>query len=310
MVLTHLLGNEVIEKNGLFGTILIDHDILRWLAIPEVCCLLGIVHPWECSLDIREVYKILGNAISVPHALLALTNALGQLQVVPWVGTPIDVIERAFATFLTARKQEIQIDTGNNMMRISRFQVSPTLPWEVSTRTPVMWLFPYGPISQKVFAYPGLPLASVIRAWFPSANGGSITWRPNEFPHVQIPLTAEDLSGFALMRFDGNCGFLHVREADCVCRRKPFVLIFLPDQIVVLPKNGHSTIQEVRCHLETRIRTNDLAADFWGIPMSQNVLCPDALTFGKPPKRYSANQLLGWHHMGRRIWGLELRSFI
>lgn len=50
---SHELGLEVLRQNGLFGNLIIDHDIVRWLAIPEICNLMGIIAPWKTSLDLK-----------------------------------------------------------------------------------------------------------------------------------------------------------------------------------------------------------------------------------------------------------------
>ena len=67
----HELGIEVVRKGGLWGNLIIDHDIIRWLSVPEICSLLGIMYPWRITLDIQRAFHVFGNAIAVPHALLS-----------------------------------------------------------------------------------------------------------------------------------------------------------------------------------------------------------------------------------------------
>ena len=52
-------------------------DCLRFLSIPEILILQSTVMPCWLPSDHRNAIKLLGNSIAVPHAILAITNALG-----------------------------------------------------------------------------------------------------------------------------------------------------------------------------------------------------------------------------------------
>lgn len=43
----HELGEEVRNKNGLFGSLLLLHDTVRWFSLPELCNLMGLIQPWD-----------------------------------------------------------------------------------------------------------------------------------------------------------------------------------------------------------------------------------------------------------------------
>lgn len=65
----HELGAEVIQKSGLFGNLILDHDIIRWLSAPELRNLIGLMRSWKAPLDSKTM---LGNAIATPHAVICL----------------------------------------------------------------------------------------------------------------------------------------------------------------------------------------------------------------------------------------------
>ena len=133
---------------------------------------------------------MLGNAISVPHALLCLVNGLGLMSLTEWHETPQSILSEAFRGFLSASKQEVLVDVVARTMDIRMFQVSPTLPWTCDTVTYAKWLIPTGPWYQFILVQPGVEVAEALRSLFPKATGSSITWRSSRRRDVS-PVSTE-----------------------------------------------------------------------------------------------------------------------
>ena len=75
----HLLPDTSLQHSGLFGTLIALPTGLRFMSIPEILMSLTTVMPCWLPEDHRTCIRLLGNSIAVPHALLALTNAMGFL---------------------------------------------------------------------------------------------------------------------------------------------------------------------------------------------------------------------------------------
>ena len=73
---SHLLPKHVLEKKGLYGSLLLSEQGLRFLALPELLVLFGTTNSAFLPKDIRKATHIVGNCIAVPHAALVVTNAL------------------------------------------------------------------------------------------------------------------------------------------------------------------------------------------------------------------------------------------
>lgn len=67
---------SLLEKGGLYGSLLQQSGCIRKFATPEIIFLQGALDRCWISCNIREAMKILGNSISVPHATWGLLNAV------------------------------------------------------------------------------------------------------------------------------------------------------------------------------------------------------------------------------------------
>ena len=75
----HLLPDQSLRTFGLYGTILAEASGLRFLSIPEIAIAHGALAPFWLPADFRSASRLLGNAITTPHALVAVTNAMAFL---------------------------------------------------------------------------------------------------------------------------------------------------------------------------------------------------------------------------------------
>ena len=77
----HLLPKSVIESGGIYGSLFLQDDILRFLSPFEVVMLMGCVQDIVIPSDHAEQMRMLGNSIAVPHALITIINGLSLLNV-------------------------------------------------------------------------------------------------------------------------------------------------------------------------------------------------------------------------------------
>ena len=75
----HLLPDATLQHAGLYGTLLALPTGLRFMSIPEILIAQMTCMPCWLPKSHRDCIRMLGNSISIPHALLGLTNALAFL---------------------------------------------------------------------------------------------------------------------------------------------------------------------------------------------------------------------------------------
>jgi len=76
----HDLPQHVITKGGLYGSFIFDGGIIRFLSTPEIFMMMGGITKCVIPHCIDVQSHILGNCISVPHATIALINAVKLLK--------------------------------------------------------------------------------------------------------------------------------------------------------------------------------------------------------------------------------------
>ena len=85
----HLLPQVNLKTMGLFGTLLVTPESIRFLSIPEILILRGGLVSCFLPKCHRTAVRMLGNAIATQHALIAICNGIAFLQGL----TPFEVQE-------------------------------------------------------------------------------------------------------------------------------------------------------------------------------------------------------------------------
>ena len=70
------LSSLLIRRGGIYGSLFQEGPIVRKLVPAEICILMGLINMQYLPNDWSEALLVLGNAIAVPHALIALLNCL------------------------------------------------------------------------------------------------------------------------------------------------------------------------------------------------------------------------------------------
>ena len=75
----HSLPQHLLKSHGLFGCMVMDETKLRFLAIPELAALNGIMHKLFFMGTNESIIRMIGNCISTPHAAITILNMIGFL---------------------------------------------------------------------------------------------------------------------------------------------------------------------------------------------------------------------------------------
>ena len=70
------LDVSLIQRSGVFGTLLLQGNEVRKFSVPEIAILQGVCEPIWLPEDLQEATFLLGNSIAVPHAAIAILNCL------------------------------------------------------------------------------------------------------------------------------------------------------------------------------------------------------------------------------------------
>ena len=121
----HLLPTTALNAFGLFGTLVCRPDALRFMTVPEIVISMSAVAPCWLPADHRSAIRLLGNAISVPHAMIALCNALAYLtQLSHW--EVLDLYKEAMSVRMTSMNLKWELKWGGYSFERNE-DIPPTL---------------------------------------------------------------------------------------------------------------------------------------------------------------------------------------
>ena len=73
----HEMPVKMLQTFGLYGSMVCFEGVLRFLTIPEILTLQGLLRPIWLRGSVKTIVHQLGNAIATPHACIAIMNMLG-----------------------------------------------------------------------------------------------------------------------------------------------------------------------------------------------------------------------------------------
>lgn len=189
------------EINAIFGSLLKHQGQIRFLATPEMAFLQGICFPWEGPLEVRMATHFLGNAISVPHALLGMLNGLCHFAHLSHTEFPDQLFDIAMQSRLHAKNTCITIDQSRQCFRIDTLSVTPTQPWS----DPVLKLTQVSLIQGKqtieIWVQQQIQVYEVFQRLFRNHHVSQVEWFPFPDHHVTVPIQEHDVIAGESMRF-------------------------------------------------------------------------------------------------------------
>eukprot|EP00438_Fugacium_kawagutii_P003683 Skav206823 [mRNA] locus=scaffold3672:35337:40454:+ [translate_table: standard] len=241
----HAVPDDVRNRGGLYGSLIQRGNTIRKLTLPELVILFGTIKPCWLPSQNDIATTLLGNAISVPHALIALLNALGFLRAL-WYG---DNVQFTFASvcsehlsrdnlviypeedgwwFCKADQQEDEIAATVAMRCINYLTVeSPLQSFQVSVEEGVC-------IRRMLHLLVGASLPPQMNL---EVSGHKKVFIPlhDETTMPDVPLKVTTLNP--------SCLILH--EEQMAASDWPFVVVLAPNQMVVLKRGVNIFPQDV-----------------------------------------------------------------
>ena len=234
------------SSKGIFGSLLRHQGRLRFLAGPELLWLQGLSVEWCGPLNSRLLNHIIGNAISVPHALVGLFNVLGHFAHLEFDTFPHELFATAMMSRLHSQNSDCLIDVQSGTFTITPKLVPLTAPWALSSLDPLPLtrvVFLQGNKRRNAFVQAGLSVLSVFQSLFSAYEIEHITWLPFDRPGLELPIVDTDKFWGAQMTFSLPEAYrlcLNEHRFHAIAERWSIVLF--PDQLIVHQVTGTDTI--------------------------------------------------------------------
>eukprot|EP00438_Fugacium_kawagutii_P022401 Skav209122 [mRNA] locus=scaffold682:20734:24684:+ [translate_table: standard] len=136
------LSADLVKRGGVLGSLFLDGNELRKFTPLEAALLLGTADDQWISFDWQTAFHQLGNAISRPHALLALLNSILTISTFPWLDDPqmlmVDLMnEHLCASCLVIRPVEDGVIISKPSADLNH-EIPPTLPMKQVSRLVIL----------------------------------------------------------------------------------------------------------------------------------------------------------------------------
>ena len=241
----HEIDADSQSQKGIFGSLL-RQGRLRFLAGPELLWLQGLSVEWQGPLNPRLLNHIIGNAISVPHALIGLFNVLGHFTHLEFDSFPHDLFLTAMASRLHAQNSDCVIDIHTGTFAITPKLVPATAPWDMShVESPPLTkvTFLQGNKHRTIFVQSGLSILPVFASLFSTYEVDQINWLPFDRPDLAIPVVETDIFWGVRMVFTIPESFrLCLQEQSFSTLADKWTTVLLPDRMIVRQVHESETI--------------------------------------------------------------------
>ena len=237
------------SSKGIFGSLLRHQGRVRFLAGPELLWLQGLSVEWRGPLNARLLNHIVGNAISVPHALIGLFNVLGHFAHLGFDSFSHDLFAQAMASRLHSKNSDCIIDVSSGTFTITPKLVPATAPWEIGSLeifplTRVVFL--QGNKRRTAFVQSGLPVLPILRFLFSAHEFEQILWLPFDRSGLALPLVDTD-------KFCGTQMTFSIPESYRLCLHEQlfhafadqWTVVLFPDQLIVYQVKESATVASI-----------------------------------------------------------------
>ena len=204
----------------------------------------------------------LGNAISVPHALLAMLNGLCHFVHLAHTDFPCQLFDIAMQSRLHAKNSCVTIDCSRKRFRIDTLSVTPTQPWsEQVTKLTHVYLL-QGKQTVEIWVQQQIRVLDAFRCLFRNYTVSCIEWLPFHDYHVALPIQEHDIIAGETVRFVLPADFqLCLDEQMFSQEAQEYILTLMSEQMILFRCQPHDTVQthinRVAGHLDKPVQLYD-----------------------------------------------------
>ena len=242
----HEIDADSQSQKGIFGSLLRHQGRLRFLAGPELLWPQGLSVEWQGPLNSRLLNHIIGNAISVPHAMIGLFNVLGHFTHLEFDTFPHDLFSTAMASRWHAQNSDCIIDVHTGTFAITPKLVPATAPWDQGRFDPpplTKVIFLQGNKRRTMSVQSGLSILSIFTSLFSTYEIEQIGWLPYDRPGLAFPIVEADIFRGARMTFSLPESYrLCLHEQSFSTLADNWTVALLPDQLIIRQVTESDTI--------------------------------------------------------------------
>lgn len=275
---------HLLEKGGLYGSLLQQAGCIRKFATPEIIFLQGAIDRCWISCNIREAMKILGNSISVPHATWGLINAVKMI----YPNSFEKSIENLFLDIIGDRMHadnfEFSLHDGGYLFTGKGEQISDDQSDDTQSMMEFACIHVVSPMqSYELICVQDTPIFHAMCCILGASIPQKLELEPKDLVGKRLPLTPDIVtksSDLTIVTSVPSQLILHEKAFRQHQADVQVVCVLLPERTFVMSRNDSTIIEDVALmlfHHQDYCDSNFVFRDLGGHVLDKSDQCPDAI---------------------------------
>eukprot|EP00438_Fugacium_kawagutii_P033239 Skav228423 [mRNA] locus=scaffold1325:267313:272607:+ [translate_table: standard] len=275
------VGEFLISKGGLYGSLFQNGNEVRKLSPPEICVLFGIVDDLWLPTEEYIAVSLLGNSISPQHAMILLLNMTVCIRPF-WFVRGVDMLfSQCMSDHINASNMRIEHTESGYWIkrRTEADDTLPTMPIHdfavLSIRTPMH--------SCRACVEEGLNVATILQHVLGSSMPSKLEIAIAGTNNIRIQLHSEvtmPTGRLELLASVPSC-FLP-SDVDMKATSWPCVAVMTPQDVVIITRQKHMKVEDVLQCLMTNVHhdhKDGTCHDVFGLPIDEHAEIPNVVFF-------------------------------
>ena len=271
------LFEPLVQRGGIYGCLFLDGDQPRKLIIPEIALLFGLLDRCWLPLDYSASMMYMGNAIAIPHALIALLNGImyvdSQFTDIP--------LQECFADIMSQHvsNRNICIDFQDEGIWISKGQksdISEAATQPMLSFTILIVQTPIGTVCIR--CQMGLKIMLVRQAVMGASIPGQIDIHCGTEKGYHMPVLDHMIVDTHTLKVHANVmSRLLLDEKNFALTDAPIIVVLTPDSPMCLMRQQNMEVQDVLLALRIQF-DNEHEWTLFGLskqPLDLRERCPN-----------------------------------
>ena len=289
-----LLHLPLIQRGGVYGSLVLEGGSLRKMVVPELLILMGLINETWMPCDLVQATQLIGNAISVPHALIGVLNGMMFMEV-----THLDIpIQEVFASITgqAIRANIIHYRFDNDGVWIGRGDKDDDDILSTQPMLRLSHLIVQAPTeSFTLLCQEGIQVKQILKALTGPSMPLQVDLELSQNPKIKMPVPEQlKMDGMDLtIIINVPCRFMMDEINFSVCQQS-FVVILTDKLPIVVSRTSRFMIQDVWVSLIAAGHDTSQNLNFVGVaqrPFSLTDICPDAIFVVRPTAEVIESQL-------------------
>eukprot|EP00438_Fugacium_kawagutii_P000084 Skav218698 [mRNA] locus=scaffold1346:239565:244640:+ [translate_table: standard] len=245
------LDNSLLRQKGIYGALILEGSSVRKMVLPEIMLLFGIASDtWMPSCD-HTAMMMMGNAVAVPHCLIALLNMVHAFRPFWLKDTVAKMFDDLFDSRFRASDMEITTDSEGSWFRLKN-HLSTAIDATQPMRTFGQVMMRSNLQKYTLECQQDVCILDALKCMLGLSLPQSLEFRIEHPIEFKIPLTPQMKMPQHLVHLIAQTpSSLELDEKTIHAHDWPIVVVLLPRKTIILKRHPDMCIADVVCAIQS-----------------------------------------------------------